>query len=232
MGLRPPDLVETRGGPHDVNDPDDGHDPDDVNHVDNELLDFLQAELLARGHGEAASFEPSWRPHLARAYSWAIPNRAALCAIAEEAGPAGVMEVGAGTGYWSALLRRQGVDVVATDAAPPRPDLGQEYNLWHPGATTFVEVRQQDAQAAASEAGARALLMCWPPSISEMGFDAVSAYRGPVVVYVGEWSAGSTGTPRLHQLLESEWDLVRVVDIPTWWGREDKVRVFRRRSNL
>src|SRR3990167_7191971 len=49
-------------------------------------------------------------------YSWAIPNDAALRAIAE-CGP--VFEVGAGGGYWAYCLRALGVDVIATDPDPP-----------------------------------------------------------------------------------------------------------------
>ncbi len=200
--------------------------------VDNGLLELVRATSLVRyGRDRKGSFDSTNRVQLTRIFSWAIPNAAALECITELARDHGVLEVGAGTGYWAALLQQMGADVIATDVAPPRPDRGAEHNVWHPATTCFVDVEQMDASEAASAAGRRTLLLCWPPSTSEMGFDAVSAYQGPVVVYVGEWAKGTTGTPALHRMLERDWVLDRTVTIPVWWRREDCVRVFRRKPH-
>ena len=51
--------------------------------------------------------------HLA---SFAVPNERALVLLSEVAP---LIECGAGTGYWSALLKARGVDIVAYDAQPP-----------------------------------------------------------------------------------------------------------------
>jgi hypothetical protein len=61
---------------------------------------------------------PARRRELAARFAWAIPAPAALAAVAE-AGP--LVETGAGTGYWAALLRELGADVVATDPAAGGP---------------------------------------------------------------------------------------------------------------
>ena len=53
---------------------------------------------------------------LSHVASFAIPNEAALATIAENAP---LIECGAGTGYWSALLQQRGVDVLAFDSHPP-----------------------------------------------------------------------------------------------------------------
>jgi hypothetical protein len=199
--------------------------------VDNGLLEILQASSLTRKQSDGeGSFEPALRHYMVRAFSWAIPNQSALQALADIAGDRGVLEVGAGTGYWAALLRQLGVDVLATDIAPPRTDLGPEHNPWHPNVASFGEVVKMGAAEAAARADGRVLMLCWPPSTSEMGLEAVSAYQGPAVVYVGEWCRGTTGTPALHRLLERDWEMDLSVEIPVWWGRDDRVRVFRRRD--
>eukprot|EP00271_Cylindrocystis_brebissonii_P019739 TRINITY_DN6186_c0_g1_i1.p1 TRINITY_DN6186_c0_g1~~TRINITY_DN6186_c0_g1_i1.p1 ORF type:complete len:542 (-),score=66.17 TRINITY_DN6186_c0_g1_i1:227-1852(-) len=54
---------------------------------------------------------------LRRLYSWAVPTEEALAAIAAAA-PNGLVEMGAGTGYWAMLLRQRGVAVAAYDRRP------------------------------------------------------------------------------------------------------------------
>ena len=55
-----------------------------------------------------------------RLYSWAMPNEEALrCVVHHSKTCAGIVEVGAGTGFWAALLASLGVDVLAFDKAPP-----------------------------------------------------------------------------------------------------------------
>jgi hypothetical protein len=65
---------------------------------------------------------------LRRMYSWAVPTDEAIAAIAN-ASPFGVVEVGAGTGYWAMLLRHRGVDVLAYDRTPVA---GQLWDRWPP----------------------------------------------------------------------------------------------------
>ena len=59
---------------------------------------------------------------LRRMYSWGIPADEALTVI-ENVSPAGIVEVGAGTGYWAMLLKKRGVDIVAYDRTPVQGQL-------------------------------------------------------------------------------------------------------------
>lgn len=60
------------------------------------------------------------RDELLARFGFVVPDDAALQGIVEHS-PHGVVEVGAGLGYWARLLADRGVDVVAYDIAPP-PD--------------------------------------------------------------------------------------------------------------
>lgn len=64
-------------------------------------------------------YENSLHDPLCLSYAFGVPTDAALDAIAAR-GP--VVELGAGTGYWAALLRQAGCDVVAYDITPPSRD--------------------------------------------------------------------------------------------------------------
>ena len=133
---------------------------------------------------------------LRRAYAWGVPNEAALQAIVDVS-PRGVVEIGAGTGYWAHLLMKRGCSVRAFDAAPMQEsDLNGFHALAHSGnALPFTRVHRGGAEAAALHPE-RTLLLCWPPRESDgsgtgerdvamMAQDALAHYSGGMVAYVG-----------------------------------------------
>ena len=123
-------------------------------------------------------------------FAWVVPNMAVLLLINGFTNREFLLEVGAGTGLWSSLLRCLGSHVVATDAEPPE--------------NTFSPVEELDALAAVSafDLEAQTLLMVWPPNWSDMASQALNAFRGPRMVYVGETRGGCTGDERFFDLLE------------------------------
>lgn len=152
------------------------------------------------------------RRELAVRYAWALPSDAALEALARYAP---LVECGAGTGYWSALLRESGVDVLAFDLAPPR--------------RTWTAVKRSDSVTAARRHPDRALLLCWPPYDDDRAsYAALRGYRGDVLIHIGERGEGTTGSVRFHRELERNWALVEEVDLPHWPRLRDTLAVYRR----
>jgi hypothetical protein len=161
------------------------------------------------------------RRELASRYAWAVPTESALGLIGDH-GP--ILEVGAGTGYWAALLRERGVQVWATDAAPP--DRGD--NAYHRTDRAWSPVERMGAVRAVRAYGGT-LLMCWPPPDDDTaGYAALRAYRGDVVLYAGGDAGGPTGTARLHRELELNWTVTDEVALPSWPGIPDRLTVWRR----
>ena len=85
---------------------------------------------------------------LRRMYSWGVPTEEALKAIIDVS-PAGVVEVGAGTGYWAMLLHTRGVDIVAYDRTPV------EGKLWDRSSTAFCAQARTHASPHAAKQGRR-----------------------------------------------------------------------------
>jgi SAM-dependent methyltransferase len=95
-------------------------------------------ELVASGHrgGLALPYEVAgfcrWpgsfmcdrdhrgRDELAPLYAWAIPSPGSIAWIVDVLDGTPLLEVGAGRGYWAALLAQAGIDVVAFDHHPPQ----------------------------------------------------------------------------------------------------------------
>jgi hypothetical protein len=89
------------------------------------------------------------RDELCRRFAWAIPSPQAVHALRRVLARRGLVEIGAGTGYWAALLAHAGVDVRGYDTAPPA--LGA--NRWHcPLHTVWREPTEVEAARAEERA--------------------------------------------------------------------------------
>jgi hypothetical protein len=114
-------------------------------------------------------------------------------ALAELAALSPLLELGAGAGYWAALLRRRGVDILATDSNPP--DAESLSNLYHVSEAPGARVQKADGAVAAAAHPERALVLMYPYSheaasklgaaAAEWDVRAIEAYEGDVIAHVG-----------------------------------------------
>lgn len=88
-----------------------------------------------------------------RHWGFSIPCQEAVAGLVG-CGP--LVEVGAGSGYWSALLQQAGADIVATD---PTPTGNVGYGF---AAGVRFQVLPLDAMAAATRFADRAVFCSWP----------------------------------------------------------------------
>lgn len=165
---------------------------------------------------------PPFRQRLCQEYSWAIPDVTALQLIRDHS-PHGLLEIGAGGGYWAHLLTQLGVDVLAVDALPcPRPN-PYAHREWHtdvrPGST--LEACQHPE---------RSLFLCWPVEDGTADH-ALFCYAGSTLIYVGEGHGGCTADPDFFRRLQTDWSLKCVHDIPHWPGIEDRMYIYERRTH-
>lgn len=177
---------------------------------------------------EPASYE-TFKETFRHTYAFAIPNIEALETI-KRYSPNGVVEIGAGNGYWAHLLGQIGVDVRAIDknliplgrnpywraGRPP-----EQMKLWAP-------MTAGDASDVARVEPERTLLMVWPPMGDSLGEEALRNFKGDTVCYVGDWR-NSTGDKIMHNMLRLLWQYVEAVRIPTFFGFQDQLVVFTRR---
>lgn len=164
------------------------------------------------------------RRELVALFAWAIPNPEALAMIARFAP---ILECGAGMAYWTALLQARDVDAVAYDARPPGGDSANEY---HPAdRRPWTPVKPGSSVTAVRSYPNRTLLLSWPPYDDEAAsYSVLRAYRGDVLLYIGEGAGGATGTARFHRELALNWSLLEQVDLPRWPWASDRLLVYRR----
>jgi hypothetical protein len=210
-------------------------------------LRSLNPLLTAWQEAVVAGRDPEARDELVRAFAFAIPDEPALAAV-RRLSPAGVVEVGAGTGYWARLLEERGVDVLAVDASPPP---GGD-NPWFAAVAPWTQVAPAD-ESIVDEHADRTLLLVWPTRDETWAADAVARYAaagGQVVLHVGEPPGGRTGDDLFHALLGSIdrcwacaydvpgaacvcgtvplFEVAEEMEIPRWHGFEDRLWVHRR----
>ncbi len=77
-----------------------------------------------------------------RQFGFAIPTDTALQAIAYFS-PGGVIEIGAGLGYWAHLLHERGTDIIACDRHPPP----SSNSTWFADAEPFFDIGEAGGAA-------------------------------------------------------------------------------------
>lgn len=170
------------------------------------------------------------REELVKKYAWAVPTEEAIDLIKVHS-PHGVVEVGAGTGYWCWLLKQKGVKVYPIDRQP----LHNHYvrGCWLPiSKGTHRKLLRFDAET---------LLLCWPAYASSQASDALKFFKGNTLVYVGEGYGGCTGDDEFHDelngggwiegkghLARAKWEQVSKLDIPRFPGMNDRLYVYTR----
>ena len=181
------------------------------------LLDV--ADTLGIQDGMALERHPhayALMKRMRRMYAYALPDEDLIRRIAADAP---LVEVGAGLGYWAWLLRQAGAEVRATDRRPPAQYIDARGRLratpgrrsgrpndWTEPRPAWTLVEEADAaEAAAAAPDHAALLIVWPPYADPMAADALRAFRGAVVWYVGEGRGGACADLAFFDELEDAW---------------------------
>jgi len=155
------------------------------------------------------------RKDLCKRYAWAVPDDAAIRALARKP----LVEIGAGTGYWAHLVAGAGGDVVAYDIKPYT-------NHWCGG--TYYPIHEGGPEMAQRHKD-RTLFLCWPPYDEPMATDALLAYEGSTVAYVGEGWMGCTGNLEFYDLLTELYKDTEKIRIPRWDGMHDTLTFWIRK---
>jgi hypothetical protein len=159
------------------------------------------------------------RDELVKRYAWAVPTNEAIQEIVRYSP---IIEIGAGTGYWAALIQQAGAKILAFDRHPP--DAGK--NKYRHD-KTYMNV-QRGSYGKLRKYPDYTLFLCWPPYATRMAHDCLSTYRGNIFLYVGEMDGGCNGDDQFWRLVDQEWSLFRSFNIPQWAGIHDDFCVFKR----
>lgn len=154
-------------------------------------------------------------------YSPAVTDPLVLDLILSEMqkriGAVRLVEIQAGTGYWSQQLAHRGCQVTALEMQP-RPIQYMPTSPQDP--VKFILEHNSLADTA--------LLLVWPVEENTM-HQCLRVYRGPLVFLIGE---GCTGNLTRELLCSGFADITPSPDLlPTWYGMADRLTILARDQN-
>ena len=146
-------------------------------------------------------------------FGFGLPSAEVLNFITKRSSGA-LLEVGAGTGFWSFLLAKKGCNVLATDWN------NGEYGLKR---NRFKNIKSSRADKAVKALPMADLLMVWP-CMDTWAFDSAKELAsGRLLYYIGEGYGGCTADSEFHTYYEDEnvFEEVAHMCVPTWYGLND-----------
>lgn len=151
-------------------------------------------------------------------YGFALPCREAIEAI-RDLGP--LLEIGAGTGAWAAILKANGADIVATDGETAGTctfgfRLGEHFPVEHlTGAAAVLKYPE------------RAVLAVWPSYDEVWCTEALTKMRpGTSLALVHEGDGGCVGDDSMFAMLDGRFEEVRAIQIPQWRHIHDRLTIY------
>lgn len=158
------------------------------------------------------------RDRVIRDFGFALPCREAIDKL-KALSP--IVEVGAGTGAWAALLAKNGADIIATDA---EFDTGYRFLSGR-----FCHVSRMNAKNAIRKWPKRNVLMIWPCYRSEWSTEAIREIKpGRTLALISEGEGGCVGTDSLFRNLDVRFKHIERIKIPCWYGIHDRLDIYRR----
>lgn len=135
-----------------------------------------------------------------------------------------LVEIGAGTGMLSYLVKNAGGHITPYDTHPPRLKTNR-YRF----SKEFLPVLKGDHRSLAKHPNST-LLLCWPPYNTSMGYKCLSArtWRGKHLVVIGESNGGCTADDKFFNKLTQDWELLEEIRIPQFPGIHDYAAVYKR----
>jgi hypothetical protein len=154
-------------------------------------------------------------------FGFSIPTAEALAAVAALSP---LVEIGAGTGLWSALLRRHGADIIATDVAP-----AGRLNNYRFVTASHAPTEQLAAKTAVRRYYDRNAFCSWPSYDATWFRQALKAMRiGRAIAVVRE---DATGDETAWSYLEQSFQQEKMIEIPCWYGLHDVLEIWRKKRN-
>jgi hypothetical protein len=183
----------------------------------------LAATLRQAGYTSDAERGDTWLVRRAFVANWgfSIPCADAIKAL-HSISP--LVELGAGSGYWTALMRAAGADMVATDTVS---EGSPGYDLT---AGLHCEIEPLGGVAAVRAYPNRNVFCSWPSEGEDWCAEAAAAMQpGRYLGLISKGRGGNVGSDALFDLLDKAFTPKGQIAIPQFPGSDDGLAFYQRR---
>ena len=160
-------------------------------------------------------FNTFFRGKLVKIYAWAITDPTAIKEIVKVSKDIGIVEIGAGGGYWASILASYGVNVAA-------------YDIWKDENVGFYHPVGKAGEKAILKHQDRALFLCWPPYATLMAYNSVVKYKGNTIIYIGEDKGGCNADDKFFDYVSNKFKLDSIIHMAKWDSLYDNLYIYRR----
>jgi len=158
-------------------------------------------------------------------FSWAIPSHDSIDKLVKFFADKGeILEVGAGLGFWAALLQAHYIEVIPTD--PFRSHGLEKITPNQITKRTFTDVECMDHLEAIKTYNTPCLFLCWPSYNDPFAAEALTAFQGKYLIYIGEAEGGCTADDKFFELLSENWTRLEYISIPSWDSIYDGICIY------
>jgi hypothetical protein len=183
----------------------------------------LAATLRQAGYASDAERGDTWLVRGAFVANWgfSIPCAEAISAL-HSLSP--LVELGAGSGYWTALMRAAGADMVATDKVS---EGSPGYDLT---AGLHCQIEPLCGLSAVQAHPSRNVFCSWPTELDDWCAEAAAAIQpGRYLGLISKGRGGNVGSDALFDLLDKAFTPKGEIVIPQFPGSADGLTFFQRR---
>ena len=207
-------------------------DPAWLSSIIDKIYNEFCVRLKSMDWKEKSYFASHIRDPFVRSFSWAIPYSSTLAKLGTSLkGYSRILEVGAGTGLWAHLLKElHGIPVIPTDQSDGNYDRHKQYR--------YCSVEVIDSVAAIAKHDPEVLLLIWAPFSDPgspfpeppMATNSLKAFKGNLLVWVGEGHGGCNGDDSFFKELDENWEYVDQISMPRWYQINDECVIYQRKE--
>lgn len=176
-------------------------------------------------------------------FGWSLPCKEAVDVIKKYARQP-LYDVLAGTGYWAKILRKAGINVVASDIHKITNKNHYHQSKENTGAKKISHIIKPEKEKIIRRNALKVgyhlnkgrlkgdIFLSWPPYEEPFATDLLEMIAvGTRVFYIGEGMGGCTGDAGFHQYLCSNFKMLHSEELPQWTGIHDDLTVYEKINN-
>lgn len=171
-------------------------------------------------------------------FAWSVPCKEAVDAIKKYAREP-LYDVLAGTGYWAKILKKAGINVIASDIHKilnknfyhQNREYADDKNISNLVKIKKEKILRRNALKVGYDISRKRLkgdiFLSWPPYDNPLAYELAKIIpSGTRIFYIGEGSGGCTGNDDFHKYLCNKFKELKIVALPTFQGIHDVLFIY------